>query len=53
MMIMFTELEKTGYEAVVAWESGRTEEIHKNFKIAKPFQIHVASVAILAALLGN
>jgi hypothetical protein len=52
-MIMFTELERTGYTAVVAWESGRTEEIHKNFKIVKPSQIPVANVAILANLLGD
>lgn len=50
---MFTEPERAGYKAVVAWESGRAEEIHKNFKIAKPFQIHVVSLFILANLLGN
>jgi hypothetical protein len=49
---MFTKLERTGYKAVVAWESGRTEEIYKSFKIAMPFQIHVAIAAILANLLG-
>jgi hypothetical protein len=52
-MSMFIELERTGDKGVVVQESGKTKESHKNFKRARPLQIHVASVAILANLLGH